>query len=155
MRDVGIMNLSASLEDYLETIYLIVQEKQVARAKDVSQRMQVGRSSVTGALHALAERKLINYAPYDLVTLTRQGELVAADIVRRHCVLRDFFVKVLSVEETLADDVACKMEHAVPESVLQRFVEFIEFVDRCPHDGAEWTRCLSQNWPTPRSHSSM
>jgi DtxR family Mn-dependent transcriptional regulator len=63
------MALSASLEDYLEAILRIVQEKQVARAKDVGKRLNVGRSSVTGALHALADRKLINYAPYDLRTL--------------------------------------------------------------------------------------
>jgi len=50
--------LSASLEDYLEAIYHIVREKKAARAKDISKRLGVNRSSVTGALHSLAERKL-------------------------------------------------------------------------------------------------
>ena len=55
-------SLSASLEDYLEAIFHIVSEKRVARAKDISKRMHVNRSSVTGAMHSLAKKKLVNYA---------------------------------------------------------------------------------------------
>jgi len=65
--------LSESLEDYLETILGIVEEKQAAKAKDVSARLGVNASSVTGALHALRERGLINHAPYDIVTLIRKS----------------------------------------------------------------------------------
>jgi DtxR family Mn-dependent transcriptional regulator len=140
MTDTGTMTLSASLEDYLEAIFRIVQDKHVARAKDVGRRLKVGRSSVTGALHALADRHLINYAPYDLITLTERGQAVARDVVRRHEALRDFFVKVLAVETADADAAACKLEHAIPEVVLQRFVEFVEFVDRCPRGGSQWIK---------------
>lgn len=132
--------LSASLEDYLEAIFLIVREKQAARAKDIGERLNVGRSSVTGALQALAGRELIHYAPYDIVTLTDKGKAVAQEVVRRHEVLRDFYVKVLAIDPDEADAAACKMEHAIPESILQRFLEFVEFVDRCPRGGAKWIK---------------
>jgi len=118
--------LTASLEDYLEAIYEIVQDKQAVRAKDIGERLDVGRPSVTGALHALAERKLINYAPYDAITLTDKGRTVAEQIVRRHEVLRRFFVKVLKAPKADAEAAACKMEHAIPESVLERFVAFVD-----------------------------
>jgi DtxR family Mn-dependent transcriptional regulator len=130
--------LSASLEDYLEAIYHIIAEKQAARAKDISRRLKVGGSSVTGALRSLAEKGLVNYAPYDLITLTADGEKIAADVVRRHEVLRDFFVKVLAVEYAEADDAACKMEHAIPKTVLERFIDFANFVEVCPRGGAKW-----------------
>lgn len=132
--------LSASLEDYLEAIFHIVEEKQAARAKDISKRMRVSGSSVTGALQGLAERELINYAPYDIVTLTPKGTGIAKDIVRRHEALRDFFVKVLSLDETEAEEAACRMEHAVPRTLLERFVEFVEFVEMCPRSGAGWIK---------------
>ena len=138
MTDSVQIDLSASLEDYLEAIFRIVQEKSAARAKDIGKRLKVSRSSVTGALHALAEKELINYAPYDVITLTDKGRVVAEDVVRRHEVLRDFFVKVLAVEITDAEAAACKMEHAIPETVLERFVEFVEFVERCPRGGSKW-----------------
>ena len=67
--------LSASMENYLEAIFLLVRDGPVARAKDISQRLGVNRSSVTGALQAMSERGLVNYKRYGFVTLTQQGEL--------------------------------------------------------------------------------
>ena len=82
--------LSASLEDYLEVIFHIVEEKQAAKAKNISDSLNVNSSSVTGALHALKEKALINYAPYDVITLTSKGKRVAKEIVQRHNALRNF-----------------------------------------------------------------
>jgi DtxR family transcriptional regulator, Mn-dependent transcriptional regulator len=128
--------LSASLEDYLEAIFHIVRKKQAARPKDISQFLEVGNSSVTGALKALAARNLVNYAPYDLVTLTPSGEEAARDVVRRHESLREFFIKVLAADNKLADEAACKMEHAIPAELMDRFVRFVEFVEMCPQGGS-------------------
>lgn len=130
--------LSANMEDYLETIYHIVSEKKAARAKDIAVRMAVNSASVTGALRLLAEKGHINYAPYDVITLTPSGETLARDIVRRHEILKDFFTKVLDVEEAVAEDNACKMEHAVSPVIIDRLVRFVEFVQICPRGGEEW-----------------
>ena len=136
----GTKSLTASLEDYLEAIYHVAAEKGAARAKDISKRMKVNSSSVTGALRALAERDLVNYAPYDIVTLTPQGTRVAKDVIRRHEVLRDFFVKVLAVDEAEGEEGACRMEHAVPRNILERLVQYIDFLEACPRAGSEWIR---------------
>lgn len=140
MATTASLPLSSSLEDYLEAIFHIVREKQAARAKDIADRLSVGRSSVTGALKALSERDLVNYAPYDIITLTDKGRTVAEEIVRKHEVLREFFVKVLSIEEGEADAAACKLEHTISETVFERFIEFIEFVERCPRGGTKWIK---------------
>lgn len=132
--------LSASMEDYLETIFHIVVEKQAARAKDIAKRLDVNNSSVTGALRSLSEKGYINYAPYDLITMTEKGKKHAEDIVRRHEALRDFFVKILCIEETEAEDTACKMEHSVSRTVLDRLIQFVEFVDLCPRAGDDWVK---------------
>ncbi|HUS47705.1 MAG TPA: metal-dependent transcriptional regulator [Phycisphaerae bacterium] len=121
--------LSASLEDYLEAIFQIASKKQAARSIDISRLAHVSKSSVTGALRALADKGLINYAPYDLVTLTPEGKVVAEDVVRRHEVLGDFFVHVLGVDEKQAEAAACKMEHAMSEEILERFVRFVALLE--------------------------
>ncbi len=130
--------LTASLEDYLEAIFHIIAEKRAARPKDIARRLKVSNPSVTGALRLLAKKKLVNYAPYDLVTLTGKGEEAARDVIRRHEVLRDFFVKVLAVEQDVADKAACKMEHSIPGVILERFIQFAEFVEVCPRGGSKW-----------------
>jgi DtxR family transcriptional regulator, Mn-dependent transcriptional regulator len=132
--------LSSSLEDYLKAIYRISSTKQAARAKDISTRLGVTNSSVTGALRTLAERGLVNYAPYDLITLTPDGEVAARDVIRRQETLRDFFVKVLSVDPKTAEIGACKMEHEIPPAIVERFIQFLDFVDVCPRAGADWIR---------------
>ena len=131
-------DLSASLEDYLEVIYHIVEEKKVARAKEIASRLKVSRSSVTEAFRSLSQKGLINYAPYEVITLTEQGRKVAQDVIRRHEALKDFFMKVLAVEERLAEDGACKIEHAAPREIIERLIQFVNFLEACPRGGEEW-----------------
>lgn len=124
------INVSDSLEDYLEAIFFLIEQKQAARAKDIGKRVGVGRSSVTGALHALADKGLINYSPYGIITLTEQGRDIAVKVARRHEAIRDFFVKILDVEYAEADAAACKMEHAMSDVILKKFLSFIEQCSR-------------------------
>ena len=130
--------LSASLEDYLEAIFHVVEAKQAARVKDIADRLNVNSSSVTSALHALKERNLVNYEPYDIVTLTLRGLQVAAEVVRGHEALRRFFVDVLGIGNEEAEAAACGMEHAMPPLVLERLIDFVEFVGRNPGARTHW-----------------
>jgi DtxR family Mn-dependent transcriptional regulator len=118
--------LSASLEDYLEAIFHLVEEERVARVRDIAARMNVQMPSVTGALHSLAARELVNYDPYSYVTLTPRGEVVAREVVRRHTVLTHFLTGFLGLDRETAERNACHMEHAIEPVVLQRLVEFVE-----------------------------
>ena len=120
-------NLSASLEDYLEVIYQIEKEKQAARAKDIVLRTGVSNASVTGALRTLGKKGLINYAPYDLITLTPEGREYAESIIFRHNVLKGFLTDILLVEdEELADKTACQMEHALSGDIHKKIAIFLE-----------------------------
>lgn len=129
--------LSSSLEDYLEAIYNVVKEKHAARAKDIASRLKVNNSSVTGALRTLSEKGYVNYAPYDLITLTDKGHELAKDIKRRHEALKNFFIKILCVDETIAEDAACKMEHSIPKEILDKLIQFVDFLQICPRGGHE------------------
>lgn len=129
--------LSASMEDYLEAIFQIIADQEAVRPKDIAERLSVSNASVTGALRSLSEKGLINYAPYDVITLTPRGKKAAKDVVRRHSVLRDFFVNVLAIDFDAADDAACRMEHNIPAVVLERFIEFARFIEVCPRGGGQ------------------
>ena len=122
-------SLSESLQDYLEAVYFLVQRNRVGRMRDIAAMLGVGKSSVTGAVQALAERGLVNYGRYQFITLTEQGEAAGRDLVSRHTILKRFLTEVLGVEEAEAEIVGCKMEHAIKGDVLDRFVHFVEFVE--------------------------
>ena len=136
--------LSASLEDYLEAIFHVVAERKVARSRDIAKRLGVNRSSVTGALHSLAHKGLVDYEPYEAITLTRKGKVIARNVVRRHEVLRDFLVRILSVDAVEADQAACQLEHAISQPVLERLIQFAEFVEVCPRGGAKWIEAFGR-----------
>lgn len=118
--------LSESLEDYLETILELQETKTVARSKDIAEKLSIKRGSVTGMLKKLAKNKLINYEPYGYVTLTAEGKKIAVEIEKRHIFLKDFFLRVLGVDETIADKTACQMEHAMDNQTFRKFKAFIE-----------------------------
>lgn len=130
--------LSASLEDYLEAIYHIVEKKQAARAKDIVGRLGVHNSSVTQALHSLSDKGLVNYAPYDLVTLTDAGQEAAADVVERHRALRSLLVEVLGLEPSLAEADACRMEHDISREALERLRALMAFRRSNPDAVVTW-----------------
>jgi len=129
--------LSASLEDYIEAIYHIITDKQVARGKDISARLSVSGASVTEALRALSRKGLINYAPYEVITLTDEGRVIAEDVILRHNSLKRFFIDVLAIEEPLAEEGACKIEHTAPPKIIGRMVDFIKFLEICPRGGKD------------------
>lgn len=130
--------LSASLEDYLETIYHLVEENHVARVRDISSHMNVNMSSVTGALKQLSSYNLVHYEPYEVITLTDAGLVHAKELVRRRNVLKNFLLNVLSLAPAVAEDNAHRMEHAVDAEALERLVRFAEFVEQCPRGGRQW-----------------
>jgi DtxR family Mn-dependent transcriptional regulator len=123
-------NLSASLEDYLEAIFNLAGNSKVAHSKDIAKLLNVSRSSVTGALRVLKEKGLANYKPYDSVTLTEAGQVAAAEIVRKHNILKSFFINILGIEADIAQQAACKAEHTLGTDVIARLLSFIEFVTK-------------------------
>ena len=131
------LDLSESLEDYLETILELQTTNTVARSKDIAERLDIKRGSVTGMLKKLAAQELINYEPYGYVTLTSKGEKIAKEIEKRHIMLRDFLIRFIGLEEQKADDTACRMEHAMDTSTFKKFQAFIQTMDDCPHRESE------------------
>ncbi|MEA2060156.1 MAG: metal-dependent transcriptional regulator [Thermodesulfobacteriota bacterium] len=124
--------LSETLEDYLETILQLQNTKTVARSKDIAEKLNIKRGSVTGMLKKLAENKLIHYEPYGYVTLTPEGRDIAEEIQQRHMFLKDFFERILQIDKDKADKTACRMEHAMDKEIFSRFKAFLKKVDACP-----------------------
>ena len=126
--------LSASLEDYLEVIFKLTGESKTARNKDIAKSLGVSKPSVTGALRALKKKGLINYKPYGYITLTEDGEAAATEVLRRHNILKSFFINMLGVQADVASQAACKAEHTLGPEVITKLLCFIEFVARKSKD---------------------
>ncbi|MFO8013572.1 MAG: metal-dependent transcriptional regulator [Phycisphaerae bacterium] len=128
-----VTELSSTLEDYLRAVHRIEDEQRVARPRDIARAQKVAASTVTAALQSLAEKGLINYEPYGLITLTEQGRAKAEQLADRHLIIKDFLEKILGLEPERAETTACGMEHVVDAEGLERFLCFVAFMERhCP-----------------------
>lgn len=120
--------LSVSLEDYIEEIYNQIKNSGQAKVTAIASALNVKKASVTGALNVLAEKKLVNYAPYSQITLTIEGEKIAKKIVEKHEKLAQFFIEVLAADKQEAVELACKMEHIVPDKIFENMVKLTGYV---------------------------
>jgi len=136
--------LSSAMEDYLEAIYHLEQERRIARVRDIASRLGVKMSSVSSALKTLGSRGLIRYDPHQFITLTDRGIKKAEEIVRKHEVLNRFLVSVLQVEPAVAEDNACRIEHHLDPEVIEKLVRFVEFMEMCPVDQTRWLEKLAE-----------
>ncbi|MGC8603424.1 MAG: DtxR family transcriptional regulator [Desulfomonilaceae bacterium] len=136
--------LTSAMEDYLEVIYHLEQESRIARVRDIAQRLGVKMSSVSSALKILGARGLIRYDPHQFITLTDKGILKAKEIVRKHEILKRFLVSVLQINDSLAEDNACKIEHYLDPEVIDKLIKFLEFVQTCPVDQSRWMDITSE-----------
>lgn len=122
------IGLSPSLEDYLEAVYSLKLESQVARVKDIARAMGVKMPSVTEAIRSLASKGLVDHRPYESVELTEVGLGRAREIAHRHSAVKDFLVNVLGLEDADAEAEACEIEHAIRPETLEKLIKFAEFV---------------------------
>ncbi|NCC25592.1 MAG: metal-dependent transcriptional regulator [Deltaproteobacteria bacterium] len=132
--------LTSTMEDYLEAIYDIGNEKRVVRVKDIAEKLGVRMPTVTSMLKTLDSRGLIEYEKYGYIDLTSKGESVGQDIHRKHEILFRFLTGILKIDPVTADEEACKVEHALGEETLCTLVKFMEFIQACPRLGDDWLK---------------
>jgi DtxR family Mn-dependent transcriptional regulator len=137
--------LTPSQEDYLEAIANIIAEKKVARTKEISSRLKVRASSVSGALSVLADLKLIHYRPYEVITLTPKGEEIAAIITSRHALLKDFFINILKANPAEAEGAACGMEHSISADITVRLAALVQCLKSDTETLRTIRRCVTKN----------
>lgn len=132
--------LTESLEKYLLAIYEIVKVNQAARVKDVSNYLKIGGPATSDAVKTLAGRGFINYVPYGIITITPKGIKKAEEKIFRHKTISNFLEKVLQVEPEKVEDSSTKIEYAMPEDVLDKFVQFLSFMEKCSCKEPKWVK---------------
>ena len=125
-------NLTSSLEDYLETIYLLQHGTfREARVRDIAAARSVKASSVSPALKRLSEMGYLAYEQRESIRLTDEGTAAARRVYARHVLLFQFFHDILGMPADKAREEACGLEHALSDEGMDRFVRFFESRSMC------------------------
>jgi DtxR family Mn-dependent transcriptional regulator len=121
-------------EEYLESIYGIVEEGRKARTTELAKRLKVKPASVTGMLKRLSKEGYITYRPYEGAHLTQKGLKVGQRIKRKHRILERFLFDILGISRGRVHDEACRMEHALSDESEKAMDELMGYPSNCPDD---------------------
>ena len=119
------IKLTASQEDYLETILDTKISTGSIRAVDISRKLNISRASVTEALKKLSEKGYLNYSHYGEISLTELGLEIASSVISKHNILKNFFKDFLKLSEEEATENACKIEHVITENAFRKISEIV------------------------------
>jgi len=120
-------------ENYLKAIYTLSLQTGNVSTNQIAASMDTKASSVTDMLRKLAEKLLINYTRYQGVSLTKAGEKVAINIIRRHRLWEYFLVEKLNFKWDEVHEMAEEMEHISSTELIDRLDEFMGFPTSDPH----------------------
>ena len=120
-------------ENYLKAIYHLSLQSESVSTNQIAASLNTKAASVTDMLKKLADKKLINYARYQGVTLTVEGERVALSIIRRHRLWEYFLVEKLSFKWDEVHDVAEELEHISSKELIDRLDDFMGNPKYDPH----------------------
>ena len=119
------MNLHESAEMYLETIYLLIRQQGAVRSIDVAEHMGYSKPSISRAIGLLKQGGYVTVDEDGFLQLTDSGLHVAKKVFERHTIVSRFLVK-LGVEEAIAVEDACKIEHVISDASLAAIKAFLE-----------------------------
>jgi len=117
--------VTSSLQDYLEVILNLLQEKKTARVTDIADRLDIAKPSVIQALAVLKEKGLITQDRYGPVELTEEGRRYALKIRHRHKIIYGFLTQVLGVSPRAAEEDACLIEHDLSSETFEKLLDFM------------------------------
>lgn len=120
--------MNQSQEDYLEAIYVLSKEDENVRMSDVAKHLGVSKPSVNKAINLLQEKGYLIHQHYGTILMTDKGKTLAKKVYDRHKVIKRFFVDILKVDEAVAEDEACKVEHCIGEDTIEKLKEYVESV---------------------------
>lgn len=89
-----------SMEDYLENIYKLIDQKGYARVSDIAEQLEVHPSSVTKMVQKLDQKQYLVYEKYRGLVLTAKGKKIGKRLVDRHQLLEEF-LRLIGVDESL------------------------------------------------------
>ena len=119
------MKIQESAENYLETILMIRERKEIVRSIDIVREMNFSKPSVSVAMKNLKESGYITMDETGRIYLTDKGETLATKIYDRHVKVSQWLTSI-GVPKEIADADACRMEHVISEETFEAFKRLAE-----------------------------
>ncbi|MCL6459808.1 MAG: transcriptional regulator MntR [Gorillibacterium sp.] len=139
------MSATPSMEDYLERIYKLIDEKGYARVSDIAEGLEVHPSSVTKMIQKLDKDNYLVYEKYRGLDLTSKGKKMGKRLMDRHLLLETFLAMIGVRPENIYPDVE-GIEHHLSWDSITRIEAMVEYYRNEP---VKLEEMLRANNPLP------
>ena len=130
------MAQSFTEENYLKHIYKLSRKSDKGVSTNaLAERLDTKASSVTDMIKKLAAKKLVDYKKYQGVTLSKKGQKIAVDIIRKHRLWEVFLLEHLGFGGEEVHEVAEELEHINSDTLIARLDKFLGYPKYDPHGG--------------------
>ena len=117
--------IQESAENYLETILILQARKGSVRSVDIAAELEFSKPSVSVAMKNLREQDCITVSAEGLICLTEKGQQIAERVYERHTLFTRWLTSLGVNEEVAAED-ACRIEHVISEETFQAVKRHVE-----------------------------
>ncbi len=123
-------DITASLEDYLEAVFVLHEQHKSVRMTDIADFLDVSKPSVNRAIGTLKDAGYLNHETYGEITLTSSGKSKAKAVLKRHTLLKNFLTSTLGVDSEVAEKDACRMEHVMSNESISKLSDFLKSLNK-------------------------
>lgn len=120
-----------SMEDHIEQIYLLIENKGYARVSDIAEALSVLPSSVTKMVQKLDKDGYLVYEKYRGLTLTPKGVKLGKRLVQRHELLEQF-LRLIGVDENRIYQDVEGIEHHLSWNSIDRIADLVQLMEEQP-----------------------
>jgi len=121
-------------ENYLKAIFHLENDcKGGISTNAIAIKMNTKPSSATDMIQKLAEKKVVSYQKYKGAFLTKKGEKIAANVIRKHRLWEVFLVEKLNFQWDEVHDIAEQLEHIKSDELIERLDKFLDHPNFDPH----------------------
>ena len=124
---------SISREDYLRTIYYLMEKNLDVRSIEVADYLNIKKPSVSEMLKNLDKDGLIEYKKYSKIKLTRKGFNIAQNLTVRHRIIETFLKDTLKLNPQKIHYEAHKLEHAFSDESIEKLRKLLKNPKTDPH----------------------
>ena len=119
------MKINEASENYLEAILVLERNEEQVRMSDIAKMLNVSKPSVNKAMGILKDAGYILQEKYGTILLTEEGRQYAEKVYARHRLFKRFFIEILGIEESVAEEDACHMEHCVSDETREKLDAYL------------------------------
>lgn len=125
---------STSEENYLKALYhLYTSDNKNLTVTELASELKVSAPSATHALQRLSEKKLVQYEKHKTFKLTKKGEALAKQVIRKHRLWELFLVNKMGFKWDEVHEIAEQLEHVQSTKLIERIDEMLNYPQFDPH----------------------